>query len=556
MVQIIKWQGPISAGDLIERFQLDTHVILMCDDMVIHEHQLNAIPMHSSHIFVDYTVHNKYINFYHCFGNKEISSNEVVQPYLCASCIYNSSLLKSQLKDIDITFKQPIDVMLYILSQTDTIATDGHIVFNFNTYAEPDRRLLIQLSKYVSGYSWQQYMQYYRVTIARQPFNQNPYTLLIDKLNKNVKLPNLLYRALYQWSFKRKIAPYQHLLKEACHSVNESIVFMGFDYQFRGNSKYLAETISRDTRFKHYKIYFVCDAPPTPLINLNIEVIAIKDAKAIIENAGVVILESFPPDDFYTNGTVINLWHGTPIKQLFLDSREPEQNANIFLYRLRKYNKLRRTDYFITDTTDANHLFASAFNIQTEKIVAAGYPRVHYLKSLIRQDNLEKLRDEVYKKYHLDKHKQLLLYLPTWKSYDYESVNFSSLHRYEVIAKPHPESKQSVNGIVSDLPTEDLLAICDAVITDYSSVVFDALAINKRCYMLMDDYEQYMATRGVYDDVIETLSPMIYTSRKDLLKAIESGTHYKTNHFVNVTHSNQSIHDLILQSFKNNLTSH
>ncbi|QNR07487.1 CDP-glycerol glycerophosphotransferase family protein [Macrococcoides canis] len=555
MVHIIKWQGAISAGNLYELIPMDTQVILQCDDMVINEHQLSKVPMLLSHIFVDYTVQNKYINFYNCFGNEEIVSNEVIQPFLCASCIYNSNKLKSQLKDIEVTFKKPIDVMLFILSRTSSIATDPHIVFNFSAYAEPSKQLLIQLSKYVSGYSWQQYMQYYRVSIAKQNFKQSPYTLLIDKMNKNVKLPSLLYRALYQWSFKRKIAPYQHLLTEVRHTVNESIVFMGFDYEFRGNSKYLAETISRDARFKHYKIYFVCDAPPTPLINLNIEVIAVKNAKAIIENAGVVVLESFPPDDFYTNGTVINLWHGTPIKQLFLDSREREQNENIFLYRLRKYNKLRRTDYFITDTQDANYLFSTAFNLQSDQIVSAGYPRVHYLKSLLHQDELAQLRDDVYEMYKLDKSKKLLLYLPTWKPYDYESMDFSALESYEVIAKPHPESKQSIKGVVSDLPTEDLIAICDVVVTDYSSVVFDALAINKRCYMLMDDYEQYMASRGVYDDVIQTLSPMIYTSRNDLLIAIDSGLNFENHGFVNITHDNQVIHDLILQSMNENRTS-
>ncbi|MEX6101937.1 hypothetical protein [Mammaliicoccus sciuri] len=32
------------------------------------------------------------------------------------------------------------------------------------------------------------------------------------------------------------------------------------------------------------------------------------------------------------NGTIIQLWHGTPLKRLFLDSKEPKQNIDIYNY--------------------------------------------------------------------------------------------------------------------------------------------------------------------------------------------------------------------------------
>ncbi|MEJ7378801.1 CDP-glycerol glycerophosphotransferase family protein, partial [Staphylococcus epidermidis] len=60
-------------------------------------------------------------------------------------------------------------------------------------------------------------------------------------------------------------------------------------------------------------------------------------AKELIETAKVVIIESYLPDDIRPNGKVIQLWHGTPIKRLFLDSKEPHQNLNIYNYRARKY---------------------------------------------------------------------------------------------------------------------------------------------------------------------------------------------------------------------------
>lgn len=102
-------------------------------------------------------------------------------------------------------------------------------------------------------------------------------------------------------------------------------------------------------------------------------------AKSLIESAQVVILESYIPDNLKPNGTIIQLWHGTPIKKLFLDSMEPTQNLNIYNYRARKYNKWLQQDYFISDCAPIIEHFKSAFPQQQTHILNCGYPRVRYL---------------------------------------------------------------------------------------------------------------------------------------------------------------------------------
>ncbi|MCQ9904637.1 CDP-glycerol glycerophosphotransferase family protein, partial [Staphylococcus aureus] len=86
--------------------------------------------------------------------------------------------------------------------------------------------------------------------------------------------------------------------------------------------------------------------------------------KELIETAKIVVIESYIPDEFKPNGTVIQLWHGTPIKKLFLDSKEPDQNKNIYNYKARKYNKWLKQDYLLTDSESAEGLFETAFPTQ------------------------------------------------------------------------------------------------------------------------------------------------------------------------------------------------
>ena len=79
--------------------------------------------------------------------------------------------------------------------------------------------------------------------------------------------------------------------------------------------------------------------------------------KNLIETATFVITESYIPDDIHPNGKIIQLWHGTPIKKLFLDSKEPHQNLNIYNYRARKYNKWTQQDYLIVDSEESKTYF-------------------------------------------------------------------------------------------------------------------------------------------------------------------------------------------------------
>ena len=63
---------------------------------------------------------------------------------------------------------------------------------------------------------------------------------------------------------------------------------------------------------------------------------------------------------------------------------------------------------------------------------------------------------------------------------------------------------------------QDLLLISDIVLTDYSSIVFDALTIDKRVCLYTPYHDQYKEERGIYNRVMKSLANVWYTD-PDLL---------------------------------------
>ena len=85
--------------------------------------------------------------------------------------------------------------------------------------------------------------------------------------------------------------------------------------------------------------------------------------KNLIETATFVITESYIPDDIHPNGKIIHYGMGHLLK-LFLDSKEPHQNLNIYNYRARKYNKWTQQDYLVVDSEESKHTLNQRFLVK------------------------------------------------------------------------------------------------------------------------------------------------------------------------------------------------
>ena len=118
--------------------------------------------------------------------------------------------------------------------------------------------------------------------------------------------------------------------------LKDHIVFIGDHHQYIGNSKYLFTYFVKHNPMT--ACYFVTDDRRGP------HFISPKSEKAdeLINSARVVLVENDIPETLQPNGTLIQLHQGTPIMQLFLDSKEPIKNIETPFYRAKRYNRVTK----------------------------------------------------------------------------------------------------------------------------------------------------------------------------------------------------------------------
>lgn len=373
--------------------------------------------------------------------------------------------------------------------------------------------------------------------------------------NERKKLFIIIYK-MYEWKkeYKRKRKDIKNKLKskikkitrKSKHKINNNIqefknsrgkrkediiLFMGFDYRYTGNSRYLFESvISR----RKENVFFVTEdnmVDEEHRIEPNS-----KEFYNLFYKARIVIFESWISPKLKKTPCAIwiQLWHGTPIKKMLYDSDEKEIISNKPGHKISKFNDIARWNYFLTDNKNINKYFEKAFLLRGKRILSFGYPRVEYL--LNNKNNIE-LKKEIKQKHNLPLDKKIISYLPTWRDYNYGKntenfkleylLNSNQLEKYLndnyiIISKNHSFLNNNENSIAEiDIETQELLLISDYLITDYSSVMFDAFAIDLPVVLLVKDFKEYMESRGVYEDIWEHMNNFICEDEKAVAKMIE-----------------------------------
>ncbi|MBD8025367.1 CDP-glycerol glycerophosphotransferase family protein [Ureibacillus sp. Re31] len=310
---------------------------------------------------------------------------------------------------------------------------------------------------------------------------------------------------------------------------NKSILFLGFDYRYAGNSKYFFDYLKER---KDLNIYFVTTDENVPK-KYRITPRSMNFYEKLA-TSNIVIAESWVPLAFNKRegSTWIQLWHGTPFKKLFFDSHEfyiSNFNKN---HKRNKQRDISKWDYLLADSTSGAEKLELAFDFDRDSIMNYGYPRVQWLKDNV---NNTELKNSIRKTLNIPENKKVLLYVPTWRDYNYKSKNLDLSYllkvedleqklgdEYVIIYKEHSMGSKSYkhnkNIIIPDdeLETQSLILISDVIISDYSSIIFDGLAIDIPFYLYITDFEKYADARGVYEDMHEKLSDF-YVNNEDEL---------------------------------------
>ncbi|MEW9502878.1 bifunctional glycosyltransferase/CDP-glycerol:glycerophosphate glycerophosphotransferase [Jeotgalibacillus marinus] len=324
---------------------------------------------------------------------------------------------------------------------------------------------------------------------------------------------------------------------------NKVILFLGFDYKYVGNSKYFFDFLSENNK-KGYKCYFVTRNKKVPY-PYRIAPRSLNFFK-VLSQAKIVISESWVPLDFKKKEGQewIQLWHGTPFKKLFFDSHERYISKFNINHKRNKQQDIAKWDYVLADSRVGKEKLSSAFAYEKDKILNYGYPRVQWLQD--NQDNKD-LKKDIKEKLGIQPNKKVILYVPTWRDYNYkqknldldylldiESLGNGLQDEYVILNKQHSMGKFTTNDqfvITPDkhIEVQQLILISDVIISDYSSIIFDGMAIDIPFYLYINDFDKYQEARGVYEDIHEVLKPFYVEDKNELIEKIKTNNESYNN---------------------------
>ena len=246
--------------------------------------------------------------------------------------------------------------------------------------------------------------------------------------------------------------------------------------------------------------------------------------RKIIDSDLILITEAnylLKKELFNKNQIVIDLWHGFPLKAMgYVDKGEKWKDALPSIWE--------NTDFIVSYSELFNELMNRCVSTDEDKYKILGVPRNDFLF----KSNGKKLLSDILEENLQDR--KIIFYMPTFRSSSMDSRvdgsrNWSNIFDFEcfddvrfdsflddndltLVIKLHPKEESVVKNCISQMKnikmlTSDhlnkkgidlyeILNSADLLITDYSSVYFDFLLLDKPIIFTPTDIDQYDSSRG------------------------------------------------------------
>jgi len=226
----------------------------------------------------------------------------------------------------------------------------------------------------------------------------------------------------------------------------------------------------------------------------------------------------------------LNTWHGTPIKSLGKDVKESFMaHKNVSRNFLQASHILSPNNYttkVLLDRYDVRNIFNGV-------VAEVGYPRQDLMLNISMED-----KKTLIKELQIDTSKKIVLYAPTWRGMHGKSEfdttrlekdlsSLEKLEEIEILFRGHHMIEKllgnlSINCriVPASIDTNSLLSIVDVLITDYSSIAFDYMALARPIIYYTYDRKEYEEERGLYFP-LEELGGEICNTREELMISIK-----------------------------------
>lgn len=277
--------------------------------------------------------------------------------------------------------------------------------------------------------------------------------------------------------------------------------------------------------------------------------------KSLMRSAEVAVIDHYVVSDFgrprpLNKGTkVLQLWHGVGLKSMrnlslanmrgveYVDQHDDAPNDSLVDRLVKKrvrFTALAKSeqceDYFmmVVPGSEMQDAYEEGFHLPSEKFFRCGYPRMDAL--LQRRASMQ----------DADDHDKAILYAPTFRySEDEESMvvnglleRASAMNRWleevgaRLVVRLHPHTWRSYGGrIIHAIKDADRIIVdegsdiyesldeYDVLVTDYSSIAYDYLLLDRPIVFLSPDLEWYLEHESElrYDYSTYTPGPKVDT---------------------------------------------
>lgn len=202
----------------------------------------------------------------------------------------------------------------------------------------------------------------------------------------------------------------------------------------------------------------------------------------------------------------LNTWHGTAMKSLgkhikttFLEHSNSQRN---FLQTTHIINPSEFMQKVILEDYEISKIYRG-------KALLSGYARIDLTLQETSKQSLKR-------HFGIQEGEKVLLYAPTYRGYfgqaEFEYATITKLLQelsvmpFKILFKGHYETLKAIeqedlricDANDREIDTNELLSIVDVLITDYSSIAFDFMPLDKPIIYYAYDYAKYKKERGVY----------------------------------------------------------
>lgn len=351
------------------------------------------------------------------------------------------------------------------------------------------------------------------------------------------KFKNNLKHNLWEITHWFSLQVFAHYRKHAKYKGNKILFASGSRAEIGGNEQFVYERMVERGLDKQFRFYF--DFKPS--IDAKRSFAKKFRFTKLLATCDIIMIDDYYPDiykfDYDPRVKVIQLWHACGAFKSLGFERMDKPGAPPLNTRVHKcYTHMPVSSYH-----SALH-HAEGFCIDESKFYPIGIPRTDIF---FDEEYKKKTTARMYEEFPRAKTaKKVYLYAPTFRGdnalnayFPFDKIDFEKWGKFlkerdeYLIIKMHPfvretikipeEYKDYMCDAASYREVNDILFIVDALITDYSSIIYEfSLLTGRPMYFFAFDQKMYEATRDFYEPYEDTVPGKIVKNFDDLLDAL------------------------------------